>query len=105
MHKFGETRRGLTRRIVIDKFDIYITVNNLEKGKPGEVFIKIAKTGSIVAALLEALATTISISLQSGVPWQVLKEKYLGHKFEPYDLDGKSMLHKIAETVEELSNA
>lgn len=103
MAKFPPTRTGLTKRITVSNFDIYITVNCFDGNGPGEVFIKIAKTGSTVSALLEALATTISVALQNGTPWSKLKDKYLGYNFEPFDADGKSILHRIAETIEELS--
>ncbi len=97
------TRKGYTKRITVNGFDIYITVNNIGLNKAGEVFIKISKQGSTISALIDALAATMSLALQNGVPWKKIREHYLGTKFEPLDEQGRSILHRIAETIEELS--
>jgi ribonucleoside-diphosphate reductase alpha chain len=46
----------------------YVTVGEFEDGTPGEVFLKIAKQGSTLAGVMDALAVSVSYGLQYGVP-------------------------------------
>ena len=46
----------------------YVTVGEFEDGTPGEVFMKIAKQGSTLAGIMDALAVSVSYGLQYGVP-------------------------------------
>lgn len=46
----------------------YVTIGEFEDGTPGEVFMKIAKQGSTLAGVMDALAISISYGLQYGVP-------------------------------------
>jgi ribonucleoside-diphosphate reductase alpha chain len=46
----------------------YVTVGEFEDGTPGEVFMKIAKQGSTLAGVMDALAVSVSYGLQYGVP-------------------------------------
>ncbi len=46
----------------------YVTVGEFEDGTPGEVFMKIAKQGSTLSGVMDALAISISYGLQYGVP-------------------------------------
>ena len=100
--RLTEIRRGLTQRRDACGFTFYLTVNFFESGDPGEIFIKIAKEGSTVSGFIDALAITISISLQYNVPWSVLYDKYLNQIFEPRDDTNSSLVHAIAIGIDEL---
>jgi ribonucleoside-diphosphate reductase alpha chain len=63
--------------------DGYLTVGHYEDGSPGEIFIRISKTGSTVQGLLDNLALAVSVSLQHGVPLSVFVDKYIHQMFEP----------------------
>ena len=52
--------------------------------KAGEIFVTMAKQGSLISGLMDSWATTISISLQYGVPLYVLVKKMLNSHYEPY---------------------
>jgi ribonucleoside-diphosphate reductase alpha chain len=54
-----------------------------EDGKPGEIFLVMAKEGSTISGLMDAFATSISIALQYGVPLEALVEKFSHVRFEP----------------------
>jgi ribonucleoside-diphosphate reductase alpha chain len=54
-----------------------------EDGTPGEIFITMAKEGSVVSGLVDSVATLTSISLQYGVPLEVLCNKFAHTRFEP----------------------
>jgi len=62
----------------------YITAGLFEDGTVGEVFIKIAKEGSTVSGLTDAVALLTSISLQYGVSLDKLAAKLEQTRFEPY---------------------
>lgn len=87
-----ETRRRRLpddRQAIIHKFRIaghkgYITVGVFEDGTPGEIFITMAKQGSLISGLMDSWATTLSISLQYGVPLSVWVRKLINTHFEPY---------------------
>jgi ribonucleoside-diphosphate reductase alpha chain len=54
-----------------------------EDHTPGEIFITMAKEGSVVSGLVDSVATLTSISLQYGVPLEVLCNKFIHTRFEP----------------------
>lgn len=101
--KFIDIRSGLTRKVQACGMEFYLTVNFFDDTmEPGEVFIKIAKQGSTIAGFVDAWVTTLSISLQYGVPWDVLMDKYLHHRFEPSDDKNPSLIHAMALNIDSL---
>lgn len=62
-----EVMRGNTYRIKTGYGNVYITVNNDEKGKPFEVFATIGKSGGFFQEQSEAICKLISVSLRAGV--------------------------------------
>jgi len=101
--KLETTRQGITKKASVANLEYYLTVNFFgNTAKPGEVFIKIAKEGSTVAGLIDALAITISIALQHEVKWEILEGKYLNTIFEPRDDEISSLVDGIAKTISEL---
>jgi ribonucleoside-diphosphate reductase alpha chain len=73
----------VTHKFSIAGHEGYITVGMYDDGAPGEIFIRMAKAGSVVSGLMDAFALAISLSLQYGVPLQVLVDKYSHSRFEP----------------------
>ncbi len=67
----------------IEIMKLYFVVGLYEDGRPGEVFIKADKSGSLASGALDAVAMTISIGLQYGVPLHVLIDKLRGSQFPP----------------------
>jgi len=68
----------------------YITVGMYEDGSPGEIFVRMAKEGSVIAGLMDSFATATSLALQHGVPLALLAEKFKGTRFEPAGFTGNS---------------
>jgi len=99
-HQLPETRRGLTLKDHCGNMEYFTTVNFFDNGQPAELFVRIAKEGSTVAGLIEALAITASIALQYGTPWQILYDKYLGQIFEPRDDKTSSLVDAISKTID-----
>ena len=98
-------RDGITVKKDVCGFRIYVIVNFFEDGKPGEVFCRIAKEGSDLAGWVEALCLTISVAWQYGVPWSVLREKYVGTIFGTDDEEHPSLLDALAKTIDEAIKA
>lgn len=61
----------------------YLHIGTYPDGSPGEVFINIAKQGSTVSGLMDAIGVLTSVALQYGVPLDVLVEKFSHTQFEP----------------------
>lgn len=81
-------RPALTHKFRIGPHKGYVTVGLFEDGSPGEVFLVMSKEGSTIAGLLDALATTVSLALQHGVPLSVLVDKLTHTRFEPSGFTG-----------------
>jgi ribonucleoside-diphosphate reductase alpha chain len=52
-------------------------------GRPGELFITMAKEGSTIGGLMDAFGTSVSMSLQYGVPLEDYVRKFSHMRFEP----------------------
>ncbi len=61
----------------------FVTVGEYEDGRPGEVFMKVAKQGSTLAGIMDAFAISVSLGLQHGVPLATYVKKYTNMRFEP----------------------
>ncbi len=81
--RLPDERKALTHKFSISGHEGYITVGMYPNGKPGEMFISMAKEGSVVSGLMDSFATSVSIMLQYGVPLQVLVNKFSHARFEP----------------------
>ena len=73
----------MTHKFSVAGHEGYITVGLYDDGTPGEMFIRMAKGGSVISGLIDAFATTTSIALQYGVPLKVLVNKFVHLRFEP----------------------
>jgi ribonucleoside-diphosphate reductase alpha chain len=77
-----------TRMAVNHKFDIaghegYLTVGLFEDGRPGELFVTMAKEGSTIGGLMDTIGALTSMALQYGVPLESLVKKFAHQRFEP----------------------
>lgn len=61
----------------------YIIVGEYEDGKPGELFISVAKMGSTLAGLMESFGRSVSYGLQHGVPLKVYVKGLTSTTFAP----------------------
>ena len=81
--KLPDTRQSLTHKFSLGGTEGYITVGKFEDGKPGEVFIQMAKAGSTINGLMDTVGTLVSLCLQYGVPLETLVKKFSHVRFEP----------------------
>ncbi len=81
--RLPDERKSVTHKFNIGNHEGYITVGMYEDGTPGEIFVVIAKEGSVVSGLMDCFATAVSLTLQYGVPLKVLVNKFAHTRFEP----------------------
>jgi ribonucleoside-diphosphate reductase alpha chain len=81
--KLPDERVAMTHKFSVEGQEGYVTVGLYEDGKPGELFITMAKEGSTLSGVMDAFATAISLTLQYGVPLEFLVNKFSHVRFEP----------------------
>jgi len=81
--RMPDERRSITHKFDIAGHEGYITAGMYDDGTLGEIFIRMAKEGSVVSGLMDSFATAISLALQYGVPMKVLVDKFSHTRFEP----------------------
>jgi ribonucleoside-diphosphate reductase alpha chain len=81
--RLPDTRRSVTHKFSIGGHEGYITVGLYPDGRPGEVFILMAKEGSTIGGLMDCFGTAVSMGLQYGVPLDVFVNKFSHTRFEP----------------------
>ena len=81
--KLPDERVAITHKFSVEGQEGYVTVGLYEDGKPGELFITMAKEGSTLSGVMDAFATAISLTLQYGVPLEFLVNKFSHVRFEP----------------------
>jgi ribonucleoside-diphosphate reductase alpha chain len=81
--RLPDERRSITHKFAVGNHEGYITVGLYDDGQPGELFVTMAKEGSVISGLMDSFATAISIGLQYGVPLPVLVNKFVHMRFEP----------------------
>ena len=82
-HRLNDDRTAVTHKFSIGGHEGYLTVGLYPNGKPGEIFIRMSKQGSTINGLMEMLTRMFSVSLQHGVPMEVLCGKMAHTSFEP----------------------
>ncbi len=86
--RLPDERRSITHKFSIGGHEGYMTVGMYDDGAPGELFVTMAKEGSVVSGLMDSFATSISMALQYGVPLKVLTDKFSHTRFEPSGFTG-----------------
>ncbi len=81
--RLPDERKAITHKFSVAGHDGYLTVGMYDDGDPGEIFVVMAKQGSVVSGLMDTVATSISMALQYGVPLKVLVDKFSHSRFEP----------------------
>jgi ribonucleoside-diphosphate reductase alpha chain len=101
--KLPAERESITHKFNVGGHEGYLTVGKYADGRPGEIFIKMAKEGSTLSGIMDGFALSVSIALQYGVPLKALVDKFIHTRFEPSGFTGnpeipyaKSVLDYIA---------
>ncbi|MBX3387743.1 MAG: hypothetical protein KF768_14335 [Phycisphaeraceae bacterium] len=78
-----ETRSSITHKFAIGGHEGYLTVGLHPDGRPGEIFIKMAKEGSTMSGMCQAFCRAFSLSLQYGLSLDDAVVRFKGMRFEP----------------------
>jgi ribonucleoside-diphosphate reductase alpha chain len=97
-NKLPDERSAVTHKFNVAGHEGYVTVGLYDNGKPGELFIVMAKEGSVVSGLMDGFATSVSMALQYGVPLKVLCDKFTHTRFEPSGFTGNPEI-PIAKSI------
>ena len=81
--RLPDTRKSLTHKFDIQGHEGYVTVGFFADGRPGELFVTMAKEGSTIGGLMDTIGTLVSMGLQYGVPLSVFVNKFAHQRFEP----------------------
>ena len=64
----------------------YLTAGEYPGDGLGEIFVKLGKQGSTLSGVMDALAISVSLGLQYGVPLEAYVRKFINMRFEPAGL-------------------
>ena len=86
--RLPDERPSVTHKFSVAGHEGYLHVGlypsgHANAGRPGEIFITMAKQGSTIAGLMDSFATAISLAFQYGVPLEDLVSKFGHVRFEP----------------------
>ena len=86
--RLPDERPSVTHKFSVAGHEGYLHVGlypegHRNAGRPGEIFITMAKQGSTIAGLMDSFATAISLAFQYGVPLEDLVSKFGHVRFEP----------------------
>jgi len=76
-------RDSITHKFAIMGHEGYLTIGLFEDGKPGELFIKMAKEGSTLSGLIQGYCRAFSLALQYGLPLEEAVRRFKHMRFEP----------------------
>lgn len=93
-------RKAMIHKFTLGTHEGYLAVGLYPDGKPGEIFITMAKAGTFTSGIIDCFATTVSIGLQYGVPLKHFIEKFKGTKFEPMGWTGQQDIRFASSVVD-----
>jgi ribonucleoside-diphosphate reductase alpha chain len=96
--RLPDERKSITHKFSVAGHDGYITVGMYDDGTPGEIFIVMAKAGSMLSGVMDSFATAVSLGLQHGVPLQLFVNKFSHVRFEPHGFTKNSDI-PIAKSI------
>jgi len=99
-HKLPDERLAITHKFSIAGHEGYLTVGCYPDGRPGEIFIVMAKEGSTISGLMDSFALAVSVALQHGTPLKTLVEKFSYTRFEPQGFTGNPQIRNAHSVMD-----
>jgi ribonucleoside-diphosphate reductase alpha chain len=78
----------------------YVTVGEYDDGTPGEIFLRIAKQGSTLAGVMDALAISVSHGLQFGVSLKDYVKSFTNMSFTPAGITDDDEIRTASSIVD-----
>ena len=100
--KLPEERQAIAHKFSVAGHEGYLHVGMYDDGTPGELFIKMAKEGSMLSGVMDGLALSLSMNLQYGVPLEVLCEKLVNVRFEPMGMTANKEIPMVKSIMDYL---
>jgi len=98
--KLPRTRESITHKFNIAGFEGYLTIGLFEDGRPGEIFIKMAKEGSTLSGMVQAFCRAFSLALQFGLPVDEAVVRFKGMRFEPMGATGNPDIPEALSVID-----
>jgi ribonucleoside-diphosphate reductase alpha chain len=98
--KLPDTRPSVTHKFEVGGQNGYIQTSLFDDGTMGDLFINIAKEGTTLAGVYDALAQVTSLAIQYDVPLEVLVRKLTGARFEPYGMTNNPDIRMATSVVD-----
>ncbi|MFN9992736.1 MAG: hypothetical protein ACK54H_05265 [Phycisphaerales bacterium] len=94
------TRESVTHKFSIERHEGYLTIGLYPDGRPGEIFIKMAKEGSTISGMCQAFCRAFSLSLQFGLSVNEAVIRFKGMRFEPMGMTGNPAIPEVSSIVD-----
>jgi len=98
--KLPKIRQAKTFSYKLSGSSGYVTVGEYDDGTPGEIFLRIAKQGSTLAGVMDALAISVSHGLQFGVPLKDYVKSFTNMSFTPAGLTDDDEIRTASSIVD-----
>lgn len=98
--KLSKTRRSVTHKFNIGGFEGYLTVGLFDDGRPGEIFIKMAKEGSTLSGMIQGFCRAFSLALQYGLTLEDAVSRFRGMRFEPMGPTGNPEIPEAQSVID-----
>jgi ribonucleoside-diphosphate reductase alpha chain len=92
--------KSITHGFNIAGHEGFLHVDLYNDGRPGQIFIRMAKEGSLIAGLLDGFSTAVTIALQHDIPLVVLCERYIGTRFDPSGFTGNTEIPRATSIAD-----
>ena len=98
--KLPQIRKAKTFSYKVADSHGYVTVGEYDDGTPGEIFLRIAKQGSTLAGVMDALAISVSHGLQFGVPLKDYVKSFTNMSFTPAGITDDEEIRTASSIVD-----
>jgi ribonucleoside-diphosphate reductase alpha chain len=98
--KLPKIRQAKTFSYKLSGSSGYVTVGEYDDSTPGEIFLRIAKQGSTLAGVMDALAISVSHGLQFGVPLKDYVKSFTNMSFTPAGLTDDDEIRTASSIVD-----
>jgi ribonucleoside-diphosphate reductase alpha chain len=106
-HQHGMVRRRLPKQrpsqtisFQVGDAEGYLTAGEYPGDGLGEIFVKLGKQGSTLSGVMDALAISVSLGLQYGVPLESYVRKLTNMRFEPSGLTDDPEVRFVSSLVD-----
>src|SRR5215471_13317846 len=94
------TRESVTHKFSVQRHEGYLTIGLYPDGRPGEIFIKMAKEGSMISGMCQAFCRAFSLALQYGLTVEEAVVRFKGMRFEPMGMTSNPEIPECSSIVD-----